>query len=170
MNTPERKPTVVFRSDVGQYRITFKYHPAAVELVKTIPSYARSFDPDTKEWSVRTTWAGVLAFALRGAGFTVDGLDENAIEDWFAPFATPIPSSEASRAAYIKGMCRTCKTSPYRSGGVECQDCFHGRFVRQYRVTRVLAEAGLAPWPQARPARGSSWDTHVPIVVYGEGD
>jgi hypothetical protein len=166
MSACQDKPTVTFKSDDGLYRITFDYHRQAVGLVKTIPSYARTFDPDTKEWSVHTDWAGVLAFALRGAGFNVDGLDENDIEDWFAPFAVPIPSSEASRAAYLKGMCKTCKTVPYRPGGVECPDCFHERFVRQYRVTRVLAEAGLAPWPQARPAQGSAWDTHVPIEIY----
>ena len=157
------------RPDTDAYEVTFDYHRMAVETIKSaVPSYARSFDPDTKVWSVRTQWAGVLMFALRGAGFRVDGLDEAGIEDWFAPFVAPLPTSEAGRCAYLKGICRTCKRSPYRPGGVECRDCFHGRFVRQYRVRRVLAEAGLAPWPKARPAQGSAWGTHMPIEIFDE--
>jgi hypothetical protein len=159
-----RKPTVTFESDDGLYRITFRYHREAVKLIKAaVPSYARTFDPDTKRWSVRTQWAGALAFAFRGAGFGVNGLNEKDIEDWFAPFATAVPTSKAGHRAYLKGMCKTCKTSPHPPGCVECQDCFHRRLVRQYHVTRVLAEAGLAPWPQVQPARGSAWDTHAPI-------
>ena len=165
------KPTVTFsrRPDVGAYEITFDYHRVAIETIKSaVPSYARSFDPDTKVWSVRTQWAGVLMFALRGAGLCVDGLDEADIEEWFAPFAAPLPTSGAGRHAYLKGVCRTCERSPYRPGGTECQDCFHGRFDRQYRVRRVLAEKGLAPWPKARPAQGSAWGTHMPIEIYDE--
>ena len=31
---------------------------------------------------------------------------------------------EAANAAYVKGLCKTCHTVPYRPGGTQCEDCF----------------------------------------------
>jgi hypothetical protein len=159
------KPAVTFsRAASGRYRVEFDYHHETVELLKsTVPAPMRRWIPDERCWEISPDWTGPLHSELRNAGFDVDGLDEDNIADWFAPFTTPAPTSDKGRRAYLKGLCKTCTTSPHRAGGTECEKCFHDRLTRQYRVTRALADAGLTPWPQAQHAEGDAWETHAPV-------
>jgi hypothetical protein len=65
---------------VGHYTVNFAYDPVIVSIIKTIPAYARTYDPTTKTWMVNADHAEQLAADLRGAGYTVLGMQEN--NDW----------------------------------------------------------------------------------------
>jgi hypothetical protein len=52
--------------------VTFAYNPNVVEVVKTIPAAARSWNPNRREWLIfDDLHAAELAAALRGLGYTV---------------------------------------------------------------------------------------------------
>lgn len=62
------------------YSVNFNYNPSVVDIVKSVPSYARTFEPATKTWMITTDYADELADDLRAAGHTVLGIEQN--NDW----------------------------------------------------------------------------------------
>jgi hypothetical protein len=65
---------VTFTLRFDRYAIRFRYDPELVELVKTVPSYARSWEPSTREWTVDIAYARALAAAMTELGHTVIGI------------------------------------------------------------------------------------------------
>ncbi len=61
-----------------QYRISFRYDPALIDLIKSLPSYARSWDPTHRVWLVDEDYAEMLADDLTAYGYTVLGLQQRA--------------------------------------------------------------------------------------------
>lgn len=52
--------------------VTFRYDADAVAMLKdAVPSYARSFDPETKAWKVELEWLPKLIEAAVAAGHTI---------------------------------------------------------------------------------------------------
>lgn len=49
------------------------YDPEVVDLIKTVPSFARSWNPDTREWFISPTYAKGLAVDLVASGHRVVG-------------------------------------------------------------------------------------------------
>lgn len=66
---------VRFQFDGDTYTVHFRYDPRLVDLVKTVPSYARSWDATTKQWRVAAGYAEPLALAMRERGYIVTGLE-----------------------------------------------------------------------------------------------
>jgi hypothetical protein len=62
------------------YSVTFTYDPTVVAIVKTVPAYARTYEPATKMWMVDADHAQTLADDLRQAGYTVIGMQRSI--DW----------------------------------------------------------------------------------------
>lgn len=167
----EDQPLIAFsKSADGRYRVEFDYDARAVALLKaTVPAAMRRWIEDEKHdekyWAVSAEWTGPLASKLRNAGFDVVGLDENNIADWFSCFSVATPTSGDGHRAYVKGMCKTCTTTPYRPGGVECEECFRQRLIDQYRIIATLAGEGLAPLPEAEPAIGKARTTRAALPI-----
>ncbi len=58
------------------YTVTFRYDAEVVQLVKsTVPSFARSWQPERRAWFVDLDYADGLAAAMRGFGHTVVGIE-----------------------------------------------------------------------------------------------
>lgn len=51
--------------------VSFRYDPAVVDLVKTLPSYARSWNSSAKHWTVDQGYVDQLAALLRADGHRV---------------------------------------------------------------------------------------------------
>jgi hypothetical protein len=69
--------TVVrFERHGDQYTVAFRYDANLVDLVKTIPAYARSWNSVTREWVVDSSYAVWLAGAMRQFGHNVTGIIE----------------------------------------------------------------------------------------------
>ena len=67
--------TVIFQDRGFDYAVRFRFDPTVVDLLKTaVPSYARSWNPSERMWTVDADWARPLAGILRSAGHTVTGL------------------------------------------------------------------------------------------------
>jgi hypothetical protein len=62
------------------YTVNFPYDAAVVAMIKTVPSHARTYEPDTKTWTVQADYAQVLDNDLRGIGCTVIGIEQT--NDW----------------------------------------------------------------------------------------
>lgn len=67
--------TIRFSRSGTQYVVAFRYDAGLVDLVKTIPGYARRYDPGAKEWGIDGAYARQLAAAMWSLGHTVVGLD-----------------------------------------------------------------------------------------------
>jgi hypothetical protein len=167
----EEQPLIAFsKAADGRYRVEFDYDTRAVALLKaTVPGSMRRWVVDEKNdekyWAISPEWTGPLASKLRNAGFEIAGLDEDNIADWFSCFLVATPTSEDGHRAYVKGMCKTCTTAPHRPGGVECDGCFRQRLIDQHRVVSILADKGLAPWPEVEPATGKARTTRAPLPI-----
>ncbi len=161
----DEKPVIVLtRSDTGRYRVEFDYDARAVAMLKdSVPGPMRRWIPDEKCWEISPDWSGPLSSKLRNAGFDVVGLDETNIGDWFGPFAVAAPTNAQGWCAYVEGRCTACAVAPHRPGGVECEQCFRGRLIAQYRIRAALARAGCAPYPEATAATGSARTTQAPL-------
>lgn len=171
----EGQPVIAFsKAADGRYRVQFDYDTRAVALLKaTVPAPMRRWiseeKRDKKYWAISAEWTGPLASKLRNAGYEIAGLDQDTIADWFPWLSVATPTSEDGHRAYVKGMCKTCTTTPHRPGGVECEDCFTRRLTDQYHVIATLAGEGFAPWPEAEPATGKARTTRAPLVIdHGE--
>lgn len=70
---------VRFESYGEQYLLRFAYDPTLVSIVKTVPSYARSWQPTSKVWIVDRFYAEQLAADIARMGHTVIGLDAEQI-------------------------------------------------------------------------------------------
>jgi hypothetical protein len=57
--------------------VTFAYDPTVVDTIKsTVPAFLRSWNPVRREWRIlEPVYAAELARVLRGAGYTIVGLD-----------------------------------------------------------------------------------------------
>jgi hypothetical protein len=66
------------------YAIRFGYDPTLVAIIKTIPSFARSWNPTTKEWTVIDAYAPQLAADIAALGYLVTGLQRETHDtaDW----------------------------------------------------------------------------------------
>ena len=67
-----------------QYVIRFSFDPTIVALIKTIPVYARSWNPDTKVWRISDVYAEQLAADMSRLGYLVTGLEpaDRDDSDW----------------------------------------------------------------------------------------
>ena len=65
---------------IHHYTVNFNYDPVVVDMIKSVPSHARTYDPATKIWMLQADYANYLAQDLRCAGYTVLGMAEN--NDW----------------------------------------------------------------------------------------
>jgi hypothetical protein len=163
---PDALPAVTFSKADGRYRVTFDYNARVVALLKsTVPAAVRRWHNGSKRWEVNVDWAGTLVGALRNAGFEVTGLDEFEEAELFWWCLSPVPISKGGHRAYVKGFCATCAQQPHRRG-LECDQCYRKRVLRQHRVRTALAAAGLAPYPQARPSAGSALRCRIPVCVH----
>jgi hypothetical protein len=174
-------PLVVFTEHHGRYRVEFDYHPTALAVLKkTVPGSMRRFmarfnqeterwEPlpgeSSKFWEISTDWVGPLASAVINAGIEVAGFSHANIDDWFAVFSTDMPTRPSGHDAYRKGFCTSCESVPHRSGGVECEDCYHKRLVLQHRVKAALAESRATRYPEALPAGGTARTTRYPLEI-----
>jgi hypothetical protein len=66
---------VVFTRAGTTFTVRFRYDPAVVDLIKTVPSYARSWDPVAREWTIGHHYVVPLEAALRALGHQVIGLN-----------------------------------------------------------------------------------------------
>jgi hypothetical protein len=67
--------TILFTRHGTTFTVQFRYDAAVIELLKAaVPGHARSWNPATKEWTVRATHAEQLAKALRATGHQVIGI------------------------------------------------------------------------------------------------
>jgi hypothetical protein len=65
---------VVFKafSPADDVLVTFAFDQAAVDvIIKTLPPYARNFDPGAKVWRIHPAYANRLAVVLTRLGFDV---------------------------------------------------------------------------------------------------
>jgi hypothetical protein len=69
--------TVYFHPRGDVYAVTFAYDPALVALVKSIPSWARSWHPVSKQWHVDALYAPQLARDMRRHGINVIGIGDD---------------------------------------------------------------------------------------------
>ena len=69
----------------GQYIVRFAYDPTIVALIKTVPSYARSWRPTGKVWLVDAMYAEQLAADMSRLGYIVTGIEHDQhgdVTDW----------------------------------------------------------------------------------------
>ena len=66
---------VRFEQHGERYIVRFAYDPSLVALVKTVPSYARSWRPTGKVWLVDRFYAEQLARDMAALGYLVTGLE-----------------------------------------------------------------------------------------------
>jgi hypothetical protein len=58
-----------------RHAVTLTYDPAVIEIIKTIPAFARSWNPRRREWLIlELAYAIELAGTLRDLGHTVIGM------------------------------------------------------------------------------------------------
>jgi hypothetical protein len=84
-------PTVLFERKGTRYNVRFQYHARLVELIKTIPSWARTYDPPTKTWTVDRQFAESLAADYRRVGCKIVGLEAEEERKRKAPPPPPPP-------------------------------------------------------------------------------
>lgn len=65
---------VSFQRLDNRYLPRFAYDPDLVAVAKTVPSYARSWNPDAKEWPVHATYAPAVGSGHE-VGCLVTGLE-----------------------------------------------------------------------------------------------
>jgi len=58
-----------------QYAVSFAYNADLVALVKTVPSFARSWQPTGKVWLVASPYAEQLARDMSALGYIVVGVE-----------------------------------------------------------------------------------------------
>ena len=94
--------TVVFaHHGMTRYSVRFNYSRDLVDLLKlSVPSFARSWNPQAKEWLVEVDWAPVLAATLVRAGHTVVGIDLKP------PHGAPPTNNGANDHAWALGVFR----------------------------------------------------------------
>ena len=67
---------VKFEKCGPQYAVRFPYNPTVVDALKSsVPAWARTWKPNTKEWIVDATYGPGLAADLKSIGCTVIGLE-----------------------------------------------------------------------------------------------
>src|SRR5271165_5519105 len=64
------------RRGPNYFAVRFPYDANIVALVKTLPNYARTWEPAAKEWVIDAGHAPALAAHLRECGYTVVGLHD----------------------------------------------------------------------------------------------
>lgn len=62
------------RPDDHHYAVCFPYDPDIVTLIKRVPSHARSWNPEIKEWRVSDVYVNELAALLKKNGHHVLGV------------------------------------------------------------------------------------------------
>ena len=83
---------VRFEQHGDGYVLRFAYDATLVSLVKTVPGYARSWQPESKVWIVDAIYARELAASMRELGYAVTGLNE--------PKAEPPPAADWARVLF----------------------------------------------------------------------
>ena len=64
-----------------QYVIRFSFDPTIVALIKTIPVYARSWNPDMKVWRISDVYVEQLAADMSRLGYLITGLEPTDRDD-----------------------------------------------------------------------------------------
>ncbi|OBB71572.1 hypothetical protein [Mycobacterium sp. 852014-52144_SCH5372336] len=65
----------------GGYAVSFRYDLRLVDLVKTVPAGARSWNKSTRTWWVSDRHAAWLVDDMRRAGYSVTGIDDRHRDD-----------------------------------------------------------------------------------------
>lgn len=97
-------PTILFEKRGSRYSVRFPYHAQLVEMCKTVPSWARSYDPPTKTWTFEREYAHSLAADFRAVGCKVIGLDAEQERARKAPPPPPPRAVEAPQASQWAAM------------------------------------------------------------------
>ena len=105
------------RRRAGIIEVTFRYDPDVVEAIKTLPGYARRWDPDRRVWAVLARYEEPLVYILEGCGLVVYWEDAERRRETrretgpggAGPWATlhllpdaPLPVAEAAYRAMAK--------------------------------------------------------------------
>jgi hypothetical protein len=109
---------VHFKKVGSRWQVRFPYDPRLVEHIKqTVPSWARSYDPATKIWTITDrSYAMTLGRDFKSGGFhTVVGLDEEEEKTRKAPPPPPPALPTRNWADELLGRCSpTLQTAVYR--------------------------------------------------------
>ena len=66
---------VNFTPNGERYAIRFHYDAEVVALIKQLPSFVRSWQPDDKCWRVATPYANRLPYEIAALGCLITGLE-----------------------------------------------------------------------------------------------
>ena len=95
--------SVIFDLDRdGDWRVRFRYDPELVDLLKeTVPSYARTWSPEGKYWTVYPLYAEDLHSAFKALGVTVVGYTPGGRKRQPPPPPPPPPKPKPSQWALV---------------------------------------------------------------------
>lgn len=110
---------VHFKKIGSRYQVRFSYDPKLVDHIKaSIPSWARTYDPATKTWTIlERSYAMKFALDCKSGGLnTVSGLDEDEEKRRKAPPPPPVALPQRNWADELMGRCTPeLRTSLYRA-------------------------------------------------------
>jgi len=92
---------------LGRLELQTPYHGELVAWLRTLPSSARSWEPDRKVWIIMTAYADEVLTALQQFQFTVQDDRPGAVvpaQDGAALWAPPGMPAELSQAMYQLGL------------------------------------------------------------------
>jgi hypothetical protein len=111
--------TVRFMKTGREFRCSFSYDPRLVELCKSVPSWARSYEPATKTWTFDPQFAHMLAADFQSLGHTVIGLEDTQERARRAPPPPPPPALPPADSWAVLLLARAAEadleTSVYRA-------------------------------------------------------
>ena len=99
------------------YTVNFPFDPTVVGLIKTIPSHARTYEPDTKTWMIDADYAQELAGTLRGIGCVVVGIEQN--NDWAKALIRAVGADRAD--SVVRALTRVLHPDNQDTGDADLQ-------------------------------------------------
>jgi HepA-related protein (HARP) len=102
---------------IHHYTVNFNYNPTVVDMIKTVPTCARTYEPATKMWMITTDYAAQLADDLRGAGCTVVGMAQN--NDWAKTLLRTVGPERADQV--VRALTRIIHPDNPDTGDAELQ-------------------------------------------------
>jgi hypothetical protein len=102
---------------IHHYTVNFNYDPTVVDMIKTVPTYARTYEPATKMWMIDAYYAETLASDLRAAGHTVIGIEQN--NDWAKSLIVAVGPDRADQV--VRALTRILHPDNPDTGDAELQ-------------------------------------------------
>lgn len=130
--------TIRFSRSGAQYVVAFRYDAGLVDLIKTVPGYARTYDPTTRQWHIDSYEARQLAAAMQGLGHTVVGLEQPRHEP---PKRAAISESDWARALFRR-LGSTRSDAAYRALSKVCHPDIGGDTALQRELNTAYDELG----------------------------